>query len=201
MPVEANLLVVFLYAFVAFCGSSIEEGLMGMSHLLVRLYLDFCEASQLFLRLVKQFVYAVVGGTQLLNEGFQLFHPAQRQKTLLSCLLHVGIFVLELLQQDLKEALKLRRGPVEVLGFSDHYGLEGIYALLAQLWLWTADSVVDIEVNDLVQMLVGLHEGQQTVVGGLAKLRLGIAQVDHHLLQQFSPDIILDVLGIEVDDL
>jgi hypothetical protein len=78
--------------------------------------------------------------------------------------------------------------------------LEGIDAFLPELWLGAGDSVVKVEVNDLIQMLIGLYKGEDAVMAGFTNLRLGISDINDHLPDEFGSDVVLDIFGVEIDD-
>ena len=79
--------------------------------------------------------------------------------------------------------------------------MEGVDGFLPELPRVTMKPIMEIYLNDLVEGLIGFYVGEQTIMGCFSDLWLGVAEVSDHVFEQFRPDIILDLFGIEVDDL
>ena len=115
--------------------------------------------------------------------------------------MHKRTLISEFLKKRLKTFFEFLRIPVEALGIGDNNTLERINGFLSELSILAEDSILNVECHDLIDTLKGFQIGENAIVGGFSDLRLGISKIADYFCQNFSSDVVLDIFGVEIDDL
>ena len=72
---------------------------------------------------------------------------------------------------------------------------------MSQLPLLGVDPDGEVHLEQLIKGFIGFDIGHETVVGRFADGRLFIAKIFDHLFEQLAPDIILNLPGVQVNNL
>ena len=65
---------------------------------------------------------------------------------------------------------------------------------------FTIETESYINLDDLVESLIGLDIGQQAIMGSFSYLGLTVSKASYHVLEQFCPDVVFYISGVKVND-